>query len=116
MEMVRNVSLSDSFGQTVADLIIATKHSAIQTNPDNQLIADIDLSILGKPEDRFDEYERQIRKEYEWVPEAAFTTGRSTILESFLARANIYTTQFFQEMYEVQARRNITRSLARLRT
>lgn len=115
VEMVRNASLTDNLGQSVSNLIMATKHSATPTDPDVQLLVDIDLSILGQAEERFDEYELQVRKEYEWVPEDAFVAGRSAILKSFLARSNIYATQFFRDKYETQARRNIARSLARLR-
>ena len=115
VEAVRNVSLSDNFGQLVANLIIATKHTAAPTDPDVQLLVDIDLSILGQTGDKFDEYERQVRKEYEWVAEDAFVAGRSSILKSFLDRTTIYSTRFFFNKYEVQARRNIAKSLARLR-
>lgn len=115
VEMTRNVSLPDNLGQSVANLIIATKHSAIPSDSDVQLLVDIDLSILGQAEERFDEYERQVRKEYEWVFEDAFVAGRSAILKSFLNRPTIYATQFFRNKYEAQARRNIARSLARLR-
>lgn len=115
VEMVRNASLSDNLGQSVANLIIATKHSATPTDSDVQLIVDIDLSILGQPENRFDEYERQIRKEYKLVADDKFAAGRSAILRSFLDRPSIYSTQFFRNKYEMQARRNIARLLARLR-
>lgn len=115
VEMVRNASLSDNLGQSVANLIMATKHSATPSDSDVQLLVDIDLSILGQAEEKFDEYERQVRKEYEWVSEDAFIAGRSAILKSFLDRPNIYATQFFRNKYETQARRNIARSLARLR-
>lgn len=115
VEVVRSASLPDNLGQSVANLITATKHLVIPIDPDVQLLVDIDLSILGQPEDKFDEYEWQIRKEYEWVSEDAFVVGRSTILKSFLARPNIYATQFLHNKYEAQARRNIVRSLAGLR-
>ncbi len=115
MEMVRNASLPDNLGQSVANLIIATKHSATPTDSDVQLIVDIDLSILGQPEERFDEYEKQVRKEYEWVPEDQFIAGRLAILKAFLDRPNIYSTQSFRNKYETQARANIARSLAHLR-
>ena len=115
VEMVENALLPSSFGQSVANLIMATKHTSAPTDPDVQLLVDTDLSILGQSEDRFDEYERQVRKEYEWVAKDAFTAGRSAILKSFLDRPTIYSTPFFRNKYEAQARANIARSLARLR-
>ena len=114
IEVARNASLPDNFGQLVANLIMATKHTSAPVDPDAQLLVDVDLSILGQSEDKFDEYERQIRKEYDWVAEDAFVAGRSRILKAFLDRSAIYSTQFFRNKYETQARRNIARSLARL--
>jgi predicted metal-dependent HD superfamily phosphohydrolase len=102
--------------QQAAKLILATKHAEIQVDLDAQLIADIDLAILGQPEVRFDEYERQVRSEYDWVPEAEFSKGRSEILKSFLNRSSIYFTEFFQAKYETQARNNLKRSLDKLLT
>jgi len=113
-EMVRNASLPDSFGQSVANLITATKHTLAPTDPDVRLLVDVDLSILGQSEGKFDEYERQVRKEYEWVAADAFVAGRSAILKSFLDRPTIYSTQFFHNKYEAQAQRNLVRSLAQL--
>jgi predicted metal-dependent HD superfamily phosphohydrolase len=114
VEVIRSASLPDNLGQLVANLIMATKHTAAPTDPDVQLLVDIDLSILGQSEDKFDEYEMRVRKEYEWVIEDAFVVGRSAILKSFLDRPTIYSTQFFRNKYEAQARRNIARSLTRL--
>ena len=115
VEVARDALLPDAFGQLVASLILATKHTAPSADVDAQLLTDTDLSILGQPGDRFDEYERRVRKEYEWVAEDAFVAGRSTILKSFLDRPAIYSTQFFRYKYEAQAWQNIARSLGRLR-
>lgn len=113
LETIRGSLLPDNLGRSVVNLIMATKHVATPADPDIKLLVDIDLSILGQSESRFDEYERQIRKEYQWVAEDAFVAGRSAILISFIGRPNIYSTQFFRDKYEAQARRNIARSLAR---
>jgi predicted metal-dependent HD superfamily phosphohydrolase len=115
VEVVRNASLPDNFGQSVANLIMATKHIANLIDPDAQLVTDIDLSSLAASEQEFTENYGRIRQEYAWVPEDQFVAGRSAILKSFLDRPTIYYTQFFRNKYEQQARRNIARSLARLR-
>lgn len=114
VKMVRNASLPDNLGQSVANLITATKHTTAPTNPDVQLLVDIDLSILGQSKEIFDEYERQIRKEYEWVSENEFITGRLAILKSFLDRPFIYSTEFFRKKYENIARKNLERSVKKL--
>ena len=75
---------------------------------------DVDLAILGAAESRFDEYERQVREEYAWVPENRFQSGRRSVLESFAGRESIYRTEPFRVRFETRARENIARSLARL--
>lgn len=114
VDFLKNASLPEILGRSVANLIMATKHTAIPADPDNQLLVDIDLSILGQSEGKFDEYERQIRKEYEWVSEDAFIVGRLVILKSFLDRQVIYSTRFFREKYEARAQWNIARSFKKL--
>ena len=80
------------------------------------IVADADLSIFGKPEAIFDEYERLVRKEYLAVPEDVFRVKRAELLEErFLKRKVIYNFRPFREKYEIQARKNLKRSIARLR-
>lgn len=95
-------------------LILPTKHFTEPPEGDAQIIVDVDLSILGKPEEVFDEYERNIRKEYLWVEEGLFRRERKKILEVFLKRSSIYLTDFFRERYEGRAVENLERSIKRL--
>lgn len=64
------------------------------------LLVDIDLSILGAPRARFDEYEAQVRAEYGWVPRFLFRTKRRDVLAGFLARHSIYNTPTLRESLE----------------
>lgn len=114
VKIIKSAGLSESFASTVTALILATKHAKAPDEPDAALLVDVDLSILGQSAERFDQYERQIRREYEWVPNDAFVAGRSAILKSFLDRSSIYTTEFFREKYESKARENLGRSLQQL--
>ena len=97
--------------QRIAHLVLATRHTALPTSPDEQLLVDIDLSILGAPEARFAEYEAQIRDEYAFVPRLIFKQKRRKILRSFLARERIYSTPFFFEALEGRARQNLARAV-----
>lgn len=101
--------------QTVAELILATKHNEGKSEGDAGLMLDVDLSILGQPEERFLEYEEQVRQEYAWVPRLIFRRKRANILEGFLARERLYSTDLFYCRYEEQARRNLQTSVRRLR-
>jgi predicted metal-dependent HD superfamily phosphohydrolase len=98
----------------VRELVLATKHHAVPQGEDAKLLVDVDLSILGAAEPRFAEYERQIRQEYEWVPEDAFRQRRGRVLASFLDRSSIYCTAWFAARLEEQARKNLLRSLKEL--
>jgi predicted metal-dependent HD superfamily phosphohydrolase len=95
----------------VADLVLATRHLTIPREPDAQLLCDIDLSILGRAPEVFDEFERRIRREYASVPEPTYRSGRSEVLAGFLRRRSIYQTELFRNRYEVSARANLERTL-----
>jgi predicted metal-dependent HD superfamily phosphohydrolase len=96
-------------------LVMATKTHDPSLHLDAPLLADIDLSILGKPEERFWEYESQIRREYDWVPEGIFATKRAEILERFLDRERIFYTKQFFDRCEKQARANLQASVQKLK-
>jgi len=100
--------------ERVHGLVLATTHRAAPEDPDAQLVVDVDLSILGAPDARFAEYERQIRQEYAWVPPDAFRERRARVLGSFLERPAIYGTAHFATRLETRARQNLRRSLAQL--
>lgn len=99
---------------SVQSLIHVTAHNTAPGSRDAELTADIDLSILGAAPTRFDEYERQVRHEYAWVPEFAFRRARIGILRALQARPRIYLTDSFHERLEAIARANLDRSMARL--
>ena len=100
--------------ERVYSLILSTRHQAAANGVDAEILVDIDLSILGAVLVRFDEYERQVREEYSWVPDFLFRRERKAILKEFLARPRIFSTTHFRDRYEQQARSNIERSLERL--
>ena len=102
------------FTQATARLILATRHAAVPVMQDEQLLCDIDLSILGKPPEVFAAYEREIRQEYAHVSDEAFRAGRAAVLRRFLSRPHIYCTRNFRDRYEAPARRNLQDSLCRL--
>lgn len=112
--VLSSVGADSSLLQNMIDLILVTRHAAMPQTLDQQLVVDVDLSILGAPKDRFDEYERQVRREYDWVDEAIFRLVRSRILQEFLARPTIYSTPSFRDRLENLAHENLKRSITRL--
>jgi len=93
--------------ERVRGLIMATCHDAVPTDPDQQLLVDIDLAILGAPRDRFAEYDRQIRAEYAWVPSLVYGWKRRQVLRGFLSRPDLYLTPIFKARLETRARDNL---------
>jgi predicted metal-dependent HD superfamily phosphohydrolase len=88
-------------------LIMATCHTATPDEPDQQLLVDIDLAILGADPVRFAEYDAQVKAEYSWVPEAVYRIKRREVLQGFLDRPVIYNTPHFRTRHEQQARANL---------
>lgn len=95
----------------IAELVLATQHLAIAAEPDAALLCDIDLSILGRTHEVFDEFERRIRQEYAWVPAPVYRGARAEILAGFLRRRSIFQTDHFRDRYEAPARANLARIL-----
>jgi predicted metal-dependent HD superfamily phosphohydrolase len=107
--------VSSEKADRIYELILATMHNAVPVGRDAEALVDIDLGILAAGVDRFDDYEVQVREEYSWVPESLYRAARSKVLEQFINREWIYSTELFRNKYETRARENIARSLARLR-
>jgi len=88
-------ALHPALAADVVRLILATQHSAPRTGlADEDLIRDIDLSILAAPPETYRTYAAAIRKEYAHVPDEAFSKGRAAVLNHFLA-SPVFTTPAF---------------------
>lgn len=106
-------SVSAPLMHDVERLILATDASRPRSGrEDENLIIDIDLSILGAPPAEYAAYRDAIRCEYSAVPEEKFIAGRAAILRRFLSQS-IYTTGFFAKL-EGQARMNIREEIESL--
>ena len=110
----RELGANAASAQRIHDLIMFTRHSAAPVGVDAQVLVDADLSILGAPPPRFQEYEAQVRSEYAWVPDDVFRSTRAKILKELLGRSHLYSTAYFQARYEARARRNLQQSLTYL--
>ncbi|NEO87807.1 MAG: N-methyl-D-aspartate receptor NMDAR2C subunit [Spirulina sp. SIO3F2] len=108
---VQQAGLANDGCNRIAQLILATRHPAQPQTSDEQLIIDIDLSILGQSPERFAKYAIAIRQEYAWVPETVYRSKRRSLLQTFLNQASIYHTPTFQEQYELQARSNLQQAI-----
>ncbi len=99
----------------IEQLILATKgHQIDPTDADLCIFLDADLAILGSDPMQYFAYWQSIRREYDWVDDATYRTGRSRVLVSFLQRDRIYyTDRLFSEL-EAIARVNLQQEIALL--
>ncbi len=111
---LRSGGVESDVARRIAVLVLATKHIDLALDDDARLVCDIDLSILGGPPASFDLFERRIRQEYRFVPDALYRQGRTEVLRGFLLRPSIYQTAPFQARYENQARQNLEAALVDL--
>ena len=100
--------------QRVHDLVMVTCHDVAPQTRDQEVLLDVDLSILGARPRVFDAYEQQIRAEYAYVQGDAFRSRRRRLLQQFLDRPRIYHTTQFHGQFEAQARDNLARSIRQL--
>ena len=97
----------------VRRLVLATDPSLPRTGEaDEDLLIDIDLSILGSPKPAYEAYCAAVRKEYSFVDDESFAMGRAEILKRFLF-GKIYATSFFQGVEE-NARINLEGEIQKL--
>lgn len=100
--------------ERVHRLIMATIHSAELQTKDEKLMVDIDLSILGAEPKVYDHFEHNVRKEYRFIPYFLYRKKRKEILNSFLEREQVYSTDYFYNKWEANARNNLNRAISNL--
>ncbi|XP_037903750.1 uncharacterized protein LOC119647064 [Hermetia illucens] len=74
---------------------------------DMQILQDLDLIVLGLPEDEYKNYTQLVRKEYSHLSDVSYKSMRLKILQTFLTIPTIYATDTFREKFEEKARFNI---------
>ena len=103
------------YWKKVKKLVLATKHDQDELDGDEALMADLDLSILGtSSQNVWDWYCAGIRTEYLEIDDANYKARRRQFLLEMLAKKRIFHTDFFHNMLEVQARKNIEGELQKL--
>lgn len=100
----------------VSRLVLVTKtHQYDAADADAGLLCDADLSILGSPPATYVGYANAIRAEYAHVPDAAFRSGRTDVLNALLARERLFGSAAFSHL-EHPARDNMRAELVVLRS
>lgn len=84
--------------------------SHVLTDPHDQagaIVLDADLAVLGQPRGRYDVYVRDVRLEYEQVPEPDFRRGRVQVLDHLLGLTPLFATGQGRLRWEDTARGNL---------
>jgi predicted metal-dependent HD superfamily phosphohydrolase len=113
-KFLQSVGAAEDRCARVFRYVMATRHDADAPEGDATVVVDIDLSILGRAPEVYDQFEQNVRKEYKRVPWPLYRRKRIEILKSFLARRTIYHTDHFRRRYEEQARDNLRAAIESL--
>ena len=108
-QLCKKLAIPD--GHLIASLILKTKTHDPDDDPDAKVLLDADLAILGTCDADYRRYAAQIRREYAWVPDAEYRSGRRQVLTKFLGRTKIY---HHLDHLEKPARHNLNSEIARL--
>lgn len=106
---------TDTTSRSFDQILLTNGHQLNQSSTsDDQYFLDFDLTVLGEDWLIYEEYVKQIRKEYWIFPATTYKEGRKKALASFLNREFIYLTKAFRETKEGQARANLQREIDEL--
>jgi predicted metal-dependent HD superfamily phosphohydrolase len=98
--------ITSSTIEEVTTLIRETKTHKPSTKR-NALFLDADLAILGSSEEVYENYTLNVRKEYAIYSDDVYRKGRQKVLNYFLEKESIYESDYFYELYEKKARKNL---------
>lgn len=96
-------------------LILATRHKQTAGMRAEEIMCDIDLSILGADPKEYRLYADKIRMEYNWVETEEYAEARAQVLSNFLKRTSLFQTRSAIDRWEEQARKNIKNERSRLK-
>jgi predicted metal-dependent HD superfamily phosphohydrolase len=114
LAFLQETTLEPARQARVTDFIRRTQdHTQPQPPHDTDLLLflDADLSILGAPEAAYWDYARQVRREYQLVPDELYRPGRRKVLARLLEAPVLFHTPALHEALDVPARCNLQAEL-----
>lgn len=116
LEDLARLGVDAELAGDAARLVRATQHlgrpAAATLAPDEALVVDIDLAILGRHPFRFMDFEYAVAEEYAKVPGPIYRWKRRKFLRSLLASPRIFHTDVMRDRLEAPARANVEALLA----
>lgn len=113
-ERLAQLGLSDEKIKRVSQQVVATRHHQTNGDSDTRFLLDSDLAVLGAEAKAYQEYARNIQKEYSRYTGFLYRRGRQKVLQYFLDRERIFHTDDFHRKYEQQARHNLQQEILSL--
>jgi predicted metal-dependent HD superfamily phosphohydrolase len=102
--------LSDNSINFIYDAILSTKEHLLNENSDINYLLDLDVEILGQEWDTYNNYRKNIRKEFSIYPNFMYNKGRLDALSGFIDY-NIFKNDEFIELYEYSSLENIKKEI-----
>ncbi len=107
-ERLPALGVPDETVTAVAGLVEGTAgHRPERGDRNGCVLTDADLWILGSDVVRYRRYADDVRAEYAHLDDERWRSGRRAVLEDFLGRARLYTTDRFHTELDSPARRNL---------
>jgi predicted metal-dependent HD superfamily phosphohydrolase len=94
-------------------VMVTASHRPVESAPDEAVLCDADLAVLGADPPTYTAYVNGVRTEYGFLTTDEWRVGRAAVLRSFLDRETIYSTPPMHAL-ETTARANLTAELASL--
>ncbi|WP_116126130.1 hypothetical protein [Lewinella sp. IMCC34183] len=115
-DLRQDTSISAERIDRCRQLILSTKQHlpSPADDGDEALLIDLDLAVLARAPDSYDQYATAVRREFWMLPYFVFRNGRTRVLTALLDRPAIYHTAFGRDHYEAPARENLWRELRNL--
>ncbi len=78
----------------VVTMILDTK-THIASKEQNILFLDADIAILGASSQEYNQYAKNIQKEYSYLSPSVYKRGRKQVLENFLKQKRLFKSDYF---------------------
>ncbi len=103
-----------AFRRRVCGLILATRHQRQARSNDRRFIEDIDLAGFGASWEEFMRHGALLREEFSAQSDEQYHAGQVAFLRRLRQRRWFFSTDYYRERYEAQAKENLDRLLATL--
>lgn len=111
--LLPDAGVADDEVAEVARLVrLTASHQPDLHDAGGRLLCDADLEVLARPGPAYARYLTAVRRDYAHVADADFAPGRAAVVRSLVETVPLYGTATGRELWEDEARRNLTAELA----